>query len=226
MKVTSGLLLWAGERNAIYSLYTASLCTKHSLPTGLFNPTKTEAVVMTGRVKRLLITPTLSWALRTLMTQFVCQTSHSTVGHSEKPSSVPKRVKSNLRLQETWMRLFSVPQTQTRPCPPTSHISAHSKSPDCIRGRQRASTDIAMAMAYTASSQFSPELVRTDSYSKDSSSPEPAGSESQPRDGRDGRGPHRRGYQACQRCRERKVKCDLGSTSHSCSIDCRLRATA
>lgn len=67
-------------------------------------------------------------------------------------------------------------------------------------------------MAYTPSGQLSvADLARSSAYNHDSLSPDP--SESNAAQGRDGR-PHRRGYQACQRCRERKVKCDLGSMPH------------
>lgn len=64
-------------------------------------------------------------------------------------------------------------------------------------------------MGYNAGGQLSgssltdSSLYKNESASPDSSDP----TASLPRDGR----PHRRGYQACQRCRERKVKCDLGS---------------
>lgn len=68
-------------------------------------------------------------------------------------------------------------------------------------------------MAYNPSSQ--PSAVagvgNPNNAYKTSSSPEPADpSSAQAREAR----PHRRGYQACQRCRERKVKCDLGSMLH------------
>lgn len=67
----------------------------------------------------------------------------------------------------------------------------------------------AAEMSYASSGQFVP-LAQPNNYHKpidDSLSPEP--SDPGTLDGQ--RNPHRRGYQACQRCRERKVKCDLGS---------------
>ena len=61
------------------------------------------------------------------------------------------------------------------------------------------------AMAYPALQQLPPnDLNDTHAY-KASSSPEPRDSHGAPDK------PHRRGYQACQNCRSRKVKCDLGS---------------
>ena len=149
-----------------------------------------------------------------IMTSFGCQTSQllRTNRDTEKLFSSPgRRIHISLNQRNLDAVTFGSPAQEPHIAHPSSHISVHSRSPDCIRYCQRAYTNKAMAMAYTASSQFSPELARTESYSKDSSSPEPPGFESQPRDSR---GPHRRGYQACQRCRERKVKCDLGSMSH------------
>lgn len=72
-------------------------------------------------------------------------------------------------------------------------------------------TEAPFPMAYSASGQFA-NLAQSSTYQNvtdDSLSPE--ASDGGPRDAQ--RGPHRRGYQACQRCRERKVKCDLGSRS-------------
>jgi hypothetical protein len=61
------------------------------------------------------------------------------------------------------------------------------------------------AMAYNAHQQLPlNDLTNVHAY-KASSSPEPGDSH-----GAQGK-PHRRGYQACQNCRSRKVKCDLGS---------------
>lgn len=64
------------------------------------------------------------------------------------------------------------------------------------------------AMAYNGHQHYSTNnLSNTHNY-KASSSPEPGES-----NGAQGK-PHRRGYQACDGCRARKVKCDLGSKSH------------
>lgn len=65
---------------------------------------------------------------------------------------------------------------------------------------------VMMALDANAQSQLASKHSLQD-YSKASSSPEP-----QDESGDNIR--HRRGYQACQRCRERKVKCDLGSKSY------------
>lgn len=65
------------------------------------------------------------------------------------------------------------------------------------------------SMGYKAAGQLSGSgSSGSAGYKNESMSPE----SSDPTAGvaREGR-PHRRGYQACQRCRERKVKCDLGS---------------
>ncbi|KAJ9604202.1 zinc finger transcriptional activator [Cladophialophora chaetospira] len=86
-----------------------------------------------------------------------------------------------------------------------------------------------LAMAYHAHQQpATNDLNDTRAY-KASSSPEPKGSHGAPDK------PHRRGYQACQNCRSRKVKCDLGSvdapTEPPCKrclrerLDCRFAAT-
>ncbi|KAJ4505141.1 zinc finger transcriptional activator [Exophiala dermatitidis] len=74
-------------------------------------------------------------------------------------------------------------------------------------------------MGYNAGGQLSgssltdSSLYKNESASPDSSDP----TASLPRDGR----PHRRGYQACQRCRERKVKCDLGSVDAPADPPCK-----
>ena len=62
-------------------------------------------------------------------------------------------------------------------------------------------------MAYNIQPQLSANSLNHAHAIQDSSSPEA-------NDSQDGQGqgkPHRRGYQACQNCRSRKVKCDLGS---------------
>ncbi|OAP62580.1 hypothetical protein AYL99_01807 [Fonsecaea erecta] len=74
------------------------------------------------------------------------------------------------------------------------------------------------AMAYNAHIQLPANNVIQSNSFKNSSSPEPAdATAAQPREGR----PHRRGYQACQRCRERKVKCDLGSVDAPTDPPCK-----
>ncbi|KIX92403.1 uncharacterized protein Z520_11878 [Fonsecaea multimorphosa CBS 102226] len=74
------------------------------------------------------------------------------------------------------------------------------------------------AMAYNAHPQLPANNGIHSNTFKNSSSPEPDESNAvQPREGR----PHRRGYQACQRCRERKVKCDLGSVDAPTDPPCK-----
>ncbi|KIW64770.1 hypothetical protein PV04_09680 [Phialophora macrospora] len=70
-------------------------------------------------------------------------------------------------------------------------------------------------MAYNAHQQLPVNgLTNVHAY-KASSSPEPG-------DGHGAHGkPHRRGYQACQNCRSRKVKCDLGSVDAPAEPPCR-----
>ena len=77
--------------------------------------------------------------------------------------------------------------------PPPAHlIAAHSQLP---AGR----------MAYNSHPPL-PANNSVDAHAyKNSSSPEPGNNQ-----GAQGK-PHRRGYQACQNCRNRKVRCDLGS---------------
>jgi hypothetical protein len=68
-----------------------------------------------------------------------------------------------------------------------------------------------MAYNSVAGQLPSADLGQSNVYSTSSQSPEPGRlGASQARDVR----PHRRGYQACQSCRDRKVKCDLGSELH------------
>lgn len=59
-------------------------------------------------------------------------------------------------------------------------------------------------MAYQINQQPANDQSNTHVY-QESSSPEPRGNQGAAEK------PHRRGYQACQNCRSRKVKCDLGS---------------
>ncbi|KIW33165.1 uncharacterized protein PV07_00036 [Cladophialophora immunda] len=74
------------------------------------------------------------------------------------------------------------------------------------------------AMAYNAHPQLPTTSVIHPNTFKNSSSPEPGDLHAaQPREGK----PHRRGYQACQRCRERKVKCDLGSVDAPTDPPCK-----
>lgn len=69
----------------------------------------------------------------------------------------------------------------------------------------------AQNMAYNYPGQVpAADLAHAGLYKADSYSPEP-GAEGATQSRADNRPQHRRGYQACQRCRERKVKCDLGS---------------
>ncbi|EXJ84001.1 hypothetical protein A1O3_04668 [Capronia epimyces CBS 606.96] len=74
-------------------------------------------------------------------------------------------------------------------------------------------------MGYNSTSQLSGSgPTGSADYKNESLSPEssdPTGALA-----RDGR-PHRRGYQACQRCRERKVKCDLGSVDAPTDPPCK-----
>ncbi|OAG44442.1 hypothetical protein AYO21_01438 [Fonsecaea monophora] len=75
------------------------------------------------------------------------------------------------------------------------------------------------AMAYNAHPQLpSNNAIHSNTF-KDSTSPEPSDNNATqvPREGK----PHRRGYQACQRCRERKVKCDLGSVDAPMNPPCK-----
>ncbi|EXJ78890.1 hypothetical protein A1O1_09292 [Capronia coronata CBS 617.96] len=74
-------------------------------------------------------------------------------------------------------------------------------------------------MGYNAASQLSGAgLTGSTAYKNESLSPESSDpTATLPRDGR----PHRRGYQACQRCRERKVKCDLGSVDAPADPPCK-----
>jgi hypothetical protein len=75
--------------------------------------------------------------------------------------------------------------------------------------QQSPQTVPSQAMAYTLPGA---DIGQTGFYNNVSSaSPEP--SEAASAQPNENRAPHRRGYQACQRCRERKVKCDLGSMS-------------
>jgi len=97
----------------------------------------------------------------------------------------------------------------TTSCPPAGYFGASATfQPQTL---QQIPIPAAMpAMAYNPPNQLpTSDLARSAGFkSTASSSPEPSESISaQPRESR----PHRRGYQACQRCRERKVKCDLGS---------------
>ncbi|EXJ65909.1 uncharacterized protein A1O5_10885 [Cladophialophora psammophila CBS 110553] len=74
------------------------------------------------------------------------------------------------------------------------------------------------AMAYSAHPQLPASTAVHANTFKSSSSPEPSDfNVAQPREGRS----HRRGYQACQRCRERKVKCDLGSVDAPADPPCK-----
>jgi hypothetical protein len=69
-------------------------------------------------------------------------------------------------------------------------------------------------MTYHHSGQFhGADLAHSGLYKTDSYSPEPVGDNATDGASAESRQQHRRGYQACQRCRERKVKCDLGSTN-------------
>ncbi|KIV87888.1 hypothetical protein PV11_03405 [Exophiala sideris] len=73
-------------------------------------------------------------------------------------------------------------------------------------------------MAYNHLGQLSAaDLARSGAFKSDSLSPDPSNNDATQADNR----PHRRGYQACQRCRERKVKCDLGSVDAPKDPPCR-----
>lgn len=67
----------------------------------------------------------------------------------------------------------------------------------------------AAEMSYASSGQFVPRAQPNNHHKPIDDSLSPEAPEPGTLDGQ--RHPHRRGYQACQRCRERKVKCDLGS---------------
>ena len=86
------------------------------------------------------------------------------------------------------------------------------RPPSTVLAQQLLPLD-ASAMAYNHSGQFpGADLAHSGLYKTDSFSPEPAGDNATQGASAESRQQHRRGYQACQRCRERKVKCDLGST--------------
>ncbi|KAJ9634485.1 uncharacterized protein PV06_10613 [Exophiala oligosperma] len=79
----------------------------------------------------------------------------------------------------------------------------------------------AQNMAYNYPGQVpAPDLAHAGLYKADSYSPEP-GSDNATQSRNDNRPQHRRGYQACQRCRERKVKCDLGSVDAPSQPPCK-----
>ncbi|KAK5264967.1 zinc finger transcriptional activator [Exophiala xenobiotica] len=80
----------------------------------------------------------------------------------------------------------------------------------------------APAMTYNHSGQFhGADLAHSGLYKTDSYSPEPAGDNATDGGSAESRQQHRRGYQACQRCRERKVKCDLGSVDAPTDPPCK-----
>ncbi len=68
-------------------------------------------------------------------------------------------------------------------------------------GQLPASADLGQSGVYNTANSLSPEPGKLGA----------AQAQAQAREGR----PHRRGYQACQSCRDRKVKCDLGSELHN-----------
>ncbi|KIW21589.1 hypothetical protein PV08_02169 [Exophiala spinifera] len=79
----------------------------------------------------------------------------------------------------------------------------------------------AQNMAYSYPGQVpAADLAHAGLYKADSYSPEP-GADSTTQSRTDNRPQHRRGYQACQRCRERKVKCDLGSVDAPSQPPCK-----
>lgn len=82
--------------------------------------------------------------------------------------------------------------------------------PSSVIAPQHRATLAPTAMAYNHLGQLSAaDLARSGVFKSDSLSPEPPDNDAT--QARSDTRPHRRGYQACQRCRERKVKCDLGS---------------
>jgi Fungal Zn(2)-Cys(6) binuclear cluster domain len=102
---------------------------------------------------------------------------------------------------EDWASLqFDLELTRSTP-PPSSHLTPQLRLGSAALPNQRPISDLShITMASSSTQAYGP------SSSYDSADVEEIKQETTPP-----RDQHRRGYQACDPCRKRKVKCDLGS---------------